>query len=554
MKKFLSAVVVVLGALTACTVQNQGLSYDEVYYNPNDKAVVAAQMDKAVLHRTTSKVVIKADSSSFTNNGDALNDNRDFIKAQQAYSQNNKSSVVDTNANYDSGSFTYDDYYDYGYASRIRRFHGGYFDDYYHDYYTNRYWYDMNPGYWGSSIYASYGFSPYFSFYGGSPWFGFGFGYSPFNSFYDPFYSPYYNWYSPFYYGYGFGYNNYYDRYYGGYAYGYGYYNDHDFNSMYYGPRRGGASNGPTPNERTAYGQKYGVSTNGGGLSNSVNVPRNGREISSNNGSSVISGGRDASFDAATMPAGQNMREKGGSSNLFSPSSVNNNSGKAVQTVNAPRNANNGSREYYNSGTQSQNTYSRPVSNTQRVAVDQSSTANPREQMSRNDVNRIVTDRTKDQPVDTRSFQQQQERYFKDRSTTAGSSTREANASTRYYKPTQETSRTQTYNSPAYSRPRSGNEYTSPSYRSPAATMQRSVSNPQRYAPQRQQSVAPVSSGSRREVSNYSSPAASYSRPSYSSPSSYSAPSYSAPSSSSSVRESSSSSGSSGGSHNGPRR
>ncbi|NWJ53396.1 MAG: hypothetical protein HXX14_21365, partial [Bacteroidetes bacterium] len=176
--------------------------------------------------------------------------------------------------------------------------------------------------------------------------------------------------------------------------------------------------------------------------------------------------------------------------------------------------------------------------------------------------------------VDTRSFQQQQERYSRPTTSTVnqGGNVREVNAPSRYYKPTQESARTQTYNNPAYSRPRSGNEYTSPGYRSPyeynsrAAQPQRSVSDPQRFAPPRPQSVAPVSSGNRREVSSYSGPSQSsgpaevrsYSAPSqssYSAPSqsSYSAPSqtYSAPSSS---RESNSGSSSSSGSYSGPRR
>lgn len=204
MKKFLSLLVVVLGALTACTVQNQGLSYDEVYYNPKDKPVVAEQTNKAVLHKSSYVVEVKADSSSLVKNEDTLlqNDNRDHSKAQQAYSQNQNNGNVTVADNYDqytSSGFNYDDYYDYGYASRIRRFSDGYFNDYYHDYYTNRYWYDMNPGYWGSSIYSSYGFSPYLSFYGNYG-LGFGFGYS-FGGFYDPFFGYYDPFYSPFYYG-----------------------------------------------------------------------------------------------------------------------------------------------------------------------------------------------------------------------------------------------------------------------------------------------------------------------------------------------------------------
>ncbi|NWJ49271.1 MAG: hypothetical protein HXX14_00265, partial [Bacteroidetes bacterium] len=376
MRKFLSAVVVVLGALTACTVQNRGLSYDDVYYSPKDKPVVAEQVDKADLQKATSKVEIIADSAALAHNQDPLlqSESRDYTKAQQTYSQNQNGVKSAADENYDqytSSSFNYDDYYDYGYTARIRRFQNRYFNDYYNDYYTNRYWYDMNPGYWGSSIYSSYGFSP---FYYGSPMFSFGFGYSPFSTFYNSYYGMFDPFFSPYpYYGFGYGYyggfyGGYYGGYYGGgYAYGGGggYYNNHDYNSSsYYGPRRGGSSNGPTPNEKTTqrYGMAAGGSGGGGQIPTSVNAPRNGREVSAvNSGAPIVTGGRDASFDAATMPAGQNGRERGGSSNLFSPSGVSNtNARTAVQSVNAPRNS-------YSS--QPQNSYSRPVNTAQQSTV-----------------------------------------------------------------------------------------------------------------------------------------------------------------------------------------
>jgi len=548
MRKFLSAVVVVLGALTACTVQNRSLSYDDVYYSPKDKPVVTEQMNRADLQKATSKVEIIADSTALAQNQDPLlqSESRN-VKAQQAYGQDQNGVKSATNENYDqytSSSFNYDDYYDYGYSARIRRFQNGYFGDYYNDYYTNRYWYDMNPGYWGSSIYSSYGFSPYNSYWGNSG-FGFEFGFSPYGSFYSSFYGMFDPYFTP-YYGYGLGYN-YYGGYWGGYGYGGlygggygygggGYANNLDYNSRYYGPRRGGSTNGPTSTEKSTqrYGFAAGGSGGGGQIPTSVNGTRNGRETNAVN-SGVPIGGQKAAFDAATMPAGQNGREKGGNSNLFSPTGVSNSNARtAVQSVNAPRNAN--GRTYY-SGAQTPNGYSRPVN------APQQGPANPR------------------------TYVQQQERYSKPTSSAYPGST--VNSPSRYYKPT-----TQTYNNPAYSRPRSGNEYTSPGYRSPydynsrAAQSVRSVSDPQRYAPPRQQSAAPSSYRSGRESSNYSAPSQSYSSPSpevrsYSAPSqqSYSAPSqsYSSPSSSSSSpspsssRESNSGSGS-GGSYNGPRR
>ena len=40
MKKFVTSIIVVVSVLSACTVQNQGQSYDEVYYSPKDKSAV----------------------------------------------------------------------------------------------------------------------------------------------------------------------------------------------------------------------------------------------------------------------------------------------------------------------------------------------------------------------------------------------------------------------------------------------------------------------------------------------------------------------------------
>jgi hypothetical protein len=203
--------------------------------------------------------------------------------------------------------------------------------------------------------------------------------------------------------------------------------------------------------------------------------------------------------------------------------------------------------------------------------------SNTREQLNRNDVNRYVSDPAKNQPVnnrrvDVRSMQQQQSGYFKDRAVGSQSPN---SGNVRYTKPSQ-TAAPQQYYTPANSRPRSSNEYTSPGYRNPNVynsyqAPQRSVSNPQRYAPPRTYQAPANSSG---RVSNYNSyrqesPApSSYnspSRSSYSAPTqtysapaqTYSAPAqtYSAPSGGNARESGSSSSGSSSGSSStGPRR
>lgn len=530
MKKIITSVFVILSALTACTVQNQGQSYDEVYYNPKDGSSFV-QTKSPLLHKKAKETVIKTDSTVPSNAyvGNAISNPQGY-KAQK-----------DSGA-YVDNSFNYDDYYDYSYASRIRRFQYSPFSDYYNDYYTNRYWYDYNPAYWGSSIYNNWGFGmSYFM----SP-FSFRWGmYSPFYNYYDPFY------YDPFYYGYSpfslnsywWGYNNgYYNGYYnglygygngGGGIYGYtgGYNNSLDKNSrIYYGPRRDGAgTNGPIPSERTAFSQRYnGLNglTNGGG--SAVNGPSTGRQIMSSNG-------------AAGSTATPNLRDKVAATNQ-------NVTGRTL------RDAGNG------------NLFGSTPSNSQRVPGQG-------QIMSRQNLNRYVSDQVREQQVtgrgqDARSVQQQGG-SFKDRAV--------INGNQQYTRPNQGAA-TQQYYNPANARPRSSNEYTSPGYRNPAiynsqqyTPQQRSVSDPSRYAPVRTYS-APASSGSGyRPTGGYSNYRQESSAPSTyrsSAPSSYSAPtqsysapsqSYSAPSSSGRSEAPSSSSGSSssssgGGVVNSPRR
>ncbi|MDG1283848.1 MAG: hypothetical protein P8N46_04245, partial [Flavobacteriales bacterium] len=82
-----------------------------------------------------------------------------------------------------SDDYLANDYYDYSYSSRIRRFHRPLLNSgYYGSMYTDYYWYNNDPFYCGTSIYYGYNWhSPFYSYYS----------YSPF----------YYNHYSPYYYG-----------------------------------------------------------------------------------------------------------------------------------------------------------------------------------------------------------------------------------------------------------------------------------------------------------------------------------------------------------------
>jgi hypothetical protein len=190
-------------------------------------------------------------------------------------------------SNYYDEPFDYDDYYDYEYAARLRRFQrplAGY--GYYNNYYTNSYFYNNNPYYFGSSIYNGYSFwGPSYTMYSYNPssfWYwnsgwnwgtgcgsvspvmfnnpGMGWGYSPYNPHlgwnqpWEPSWGansywgggwnqPWGTWYDPW--G-GWGYYN--DPYMMGYQNGFWngmnnnsfnnyYFNSFDDNSIYYGPR-----------------------------------------------------------------------------------------------------------------------------------------------------------------------------------------------------------------------------------------------------------------------------------------------------------------------------
>jgi len=82
----------------------------------------------------------------------------------------------DTNTitdNYYSEYDVADDYYDYSFSSRIRRFHRPmYSSNYYGGLYTDYYWYNNDPFYCGTSIYYGYNWnSPYYSYYSYSPYY-----------------------------------------------------------------------------------------------------------------------------------------------------------------------------------------------------------------------------------------------------------------------------------------------------------------------------------------------------------------------------------------------
>ena len=154
--------------------------------------------------------------NEFTEFDDYTVQNTELEQEDEIYSDTIEDGTIVNN--YYGDYYEADDYYDFSYSARIRRFHQPLWSiGYYGGLYTDYYWYSSNPYHCGMSIY--YGYNYYDPFY--SPYYSFG-------------YSPYYSYYNHHYYGnnhhYNYGYNHHNDVI-------YSYNNSYDNNSFHYGPR-----------------------------------------------------------------------------------------------------------------------------------------------------------------------------------------------------------------------------------------------------------------------------------------------------------------------------
>lgn len=268
--------------LAACSSTYQtSMPYDDVYNTSREKPV-AVNPAPAPAPAPTYTSPEQSNQGNYDNQQVAPNANSDTQDQnspgtrqgeEPAYSKSETFNSPDGNT-YVNNNYYYgynsDDYYDYGYSARIRRFdYPWYYHGYYDDYFTNSYWYNYDPMCYGSSIYFGYNWL--------GPHFGLSLGWDPF--WYRPYYGMYggfgwgYPWYDPWcgWGGFGSYYNGYYNGYWGGYysgiydPYGY-YYNSHDINTHHYGPRQprsssnghsiGGKSAGINSN-RMSFGEKY---------------------------------------------------------------------------------------------------------------------------------------------------------------------------------------------------------------------------------------------------------------------------------------------------------
>ena len=290
---YLIALVPAVVLAAACnTSRNAASANDDVYYS-------ARNTPQAVY-----KSPVPAPSSPPVSNAQESNKTAPpRSQSQFDYAENKPAATPQQSQN-----FSMDDYYDYSYAARLRRFNTSYTTGigYYDPYYTNIYYYDYNPVSFGTSIYTTYSFwSPGYTTYVYSRPFGWGmgmgygysyaprfswdpfggwnsywYGYNPYWSLNNPWYwtSPYYScWNSPWYWyngwgNYGWGWNNgfrngynqgymngYWNGYHNGLANSY-YYNSYDRNRYYYGRRNSignNSVNGGGRNGRLSFGEKY---------------------------------------------------------------------------------------------------------------------------------------------------------------------------------------------------------------------------------------------------------------------------------------------------------
>src|ERR1051326_4367607 len=153
MKKFihLPAAIAAIALMSSCSNMNQTASTysDDVYSSPGDYAA----NKKPVYQENNNQQQQHSAPQDFSSN----NNQQQQFQGQNmdGYSQNNNGSGQQ--AQQTSQAFNYDDYYDYEYATRMKRFYHPVEDyGYYDNYYTNSYWYSGVPAQWGMSVYMGY--------------------------------------------------------------------------------------------------------------------------------------------------------------------------------------------------------------------------------------------------------------------------------------------------------------------------------------------------------------------------------------------------------------
>ena len=116
-------------------------------------------------------------SSCFTTNSYLNYSDPNYLKSDEftEFKEKNADNITSEEKSEIDTSISYynDNYYDYSFSSRIRRFHRPlFYSDYYGGIYTDYFWYKNNPFYYGTSMYLGYNWNaPYYSLYSYYPFY-----------------------------------------------------------------------------------------------------------------------------------------------------------------------------------------------------------------------------------------------------------------------------------------------------------------------------------------------------------------------------------------------
>jgi hypothetical protein len=235
LKKVLISLIAI-GATACSSTRNTGIYDDDIYYTP----------------RSNNQNPVNNNNTVTQNNNNTNSDPNQRQQNTESYTDVSGNTYITSNYYGNNNTFYQDDYYDYAYSARIRRFHSGVSFGYYDPWFTNMYWYTYDPFFFGISIYMTY------SWWYLTPWVRYSW-YWGWGSSWD--WVPGWGWGSGYLYGYNHGYwNGYWNGYYNGLNNGLAinYYNSFDSNS-WYGSRgsSSGAGNGTNTREPRSLGQIY---------------------------------------------------------------------------------------------------------------------------------------------------------------------------------------------------------------------------------------------------------------------------------------------------------
>jgi hypothetical protein len=171
MKLLYLSLGIVLMIGTSCSTNRNAANYeaDDRYYSLSDARRENKQLKKlnktSPSNSSTDAVVRSENIDGYQDDENYSSDDNRVYDYSPAPSADDKTIV--NNYYNNSPDYDMDSYYDYMYASRLRRFHNPRRNvfNYYDPFYTNMYWYNQDPFAFGNSIYSTYNFfNPY------TPW------------------------------------------------------------------------------------------------------------------------------------------------------------------------------------------------------------------------------------------------------------------------------------------------------------------------------------------------------------------------------------------------